>query len=84
MTESTPAEVLERLREHRFFNGLDEKFLARLSEKAYERSYDPGVLLVREGDTAEEFFAILSGKVALSEGLWRSIPFDERGTFKLQ
>jgi LEA14-like dessication related protein len=24
----------------------------------------------------------LSGKVALSEGLWRSIPFDEHGTFK--
>ena len=26
----------------------------------------------------------LSGKVTLSEGLWRSIPFDERGTFRLQ
>jgi len=26
----------------------------------------------------------LSGKVALSEGLWRSIHFDEHGTFKLQ
>ena len=25
----------------------------------------------------------LSGRVSLSEGLWRSIPFDERGTFKL-
>jgi LEA14-like dessication related protein len=24
----------------------------------------------------------LSGKVRLSEGLWRSIPFDEHGTFK--
>lgn len=26
----------------------------------------------------------LSGKVSLSQGLLRSIPFDERGTFKLQ
>lgn len=26
----------------------------------------------------------LSGKVALSEGLMRSIPFEERGTFRLQ
>ena len=24
----------------------------------------------------------LSGKVSLSSGLWRSIPFDERGTFR--
>jgi CRP/FNR family transcriptional regulator, cyclic AMP receptor protein len=65
MTESSPAEILALLREHQFFHGLDEKFLARLSEKAYERSYDAGVLLVREGDTAEEFFALLSGKLAL-------------------
>jgi hypothetical protein len=26
----------------------------------------------------------LSGKVSLSEGFLRSIPFDQRGTFKLQ
>jgi LEA14-like dessication related protein len=26
----------------------------------------------------------LSGKLSLSQGLWRSIPFDQRGTFKLQ
>ena len=26
----------------------------------------------------------LSGKVSLSEGWWRSIPFDQRGSFKLQ
>jgi len=26
----------------------------------------------------------LSGKVSLSEGWWRSIPFDQRGSFRLQ
>jgi hypothetical protein len=26
----------------------------------------------------------LKGKIALSSGLWRSIPFDEQGTFKWQ
>jgi LEA14-like dessication related protein len=31
---------------------------------------------------AEEVPYRLSGKVSLSEGLWRSIPFDEHGTFK--
>jgi LEA14-like dessication related protein len=26
----------------------------------------------------------LAGKISLSEGLWRSIPFEQRGSFKLQ
>ena len=54
-----------RLEEHRFFRGMDEEFLARLRDTAYERSYDTGALLVREGDPAEEFLLLFAGKVAL-------------------
>jgi CRP-like cAMP-binding protein len=54
-----------RLADHRFFRGMDEEFVAGLSEKAYERSFDTGSLLVREGDSADEFLLIFSGKAAL-------------------
>ncbi len=54
-----------RLEEHRFFHGMDGAFLALLSKIAYERTFDAGSLLVREGDPAEEFLLIFSGKVAL-------------------
>lgn len=36
------------------------------------------------GGLGQEIPYRLSGKVSLSEGLWRSIPFDQRGSFKLQ
>lgn len=36
------------------------------------------------GGLAQEIPYRLSGKVSLSEGWWRSIPFDQRGSFKLQ
>lgn len=44
------------------------------------------VKLLARGPNAlgQEVSYRLSGKVSLSEGLFRSIPFDERGTFKLQ
>jgi LEA14-like dessication related protein len=42
-------------------------------------------LLARGSDTLSQRVAYhLSGRVSLSEGLMRSIPFDERGEFKLQ
>lgn len=36
------------------------------------------------GGLGQEVPYRLSGKVSLSEGWWRSIPFDQRGSFKLQ
>ena len=40
-------------------------------------------LLTRGANAASEGIPYrLSGKVSLSSGLWRSIPFDERGTFR--
>jgi LEA14-like dessication related protein len=42
-------------------------------------------LLARGSDTLSQSVAYrLTGKVSLSEGLLRSLPFDERGEFKLQ
>jgi LEA14-like dessication related protein len=42
-------------------------------------------LLARGSDTLSQSVAYhLTGKVSLSEGLLRSVPFDERGEFKLQ
>jgi LEA14-like dessication related protein len=42
-------------------------------------------LLARGSDTRSQSVAYrLTGKVSLSEGLLRSLPFDERGEFKLQ
>ncbi len=43
-----------------------------------------GTLITLLGHGAESLDYHLVGKVSLSEGLLRSIPFDEHGTFKLQ
>jgi LEA14-like dessication related protein len=40
--------------------------------------------LLGRGQSAQSLDYHISGKVALSEGWMRSIPFDQRGTFKLQ
>jgi len=40
--------------------------------------------LAGRGTNAREVAYRLKGKVTLSQGLLRSLPFDERGTFKLQ
>ena len=65
MNENDSTETELRLADHRFFRGLDPEFLARLSEKSYTRTFDPGALIVREGDPADEFLALFAGKVAL-------------------
>jgi LEA14-like dessication related protein len=41
-------------------------------------------LLARGANAGHDVSYRLSGKVSLSEGFLRSIPFDERGTFRLQ
>lgn len=59
---SAPPVALDRLP---FFEGFDPGFLARLAPLARERSLDAGVAVVREGDVADAFFLVLSGKIAL-------------------
>jgi len=53
------------LAEHRFFRGMDAAFVAGLQRHCYQRTYEPGTLLVREGDVADEFLLLFEGKVAL-------------------
>lgn len=54
-----------RLEDHRFFRGMDPRFLSRLAPLAYERTFDTGDLLIREGDPADEFLLVFHGKAAL-------------------
>jgi LEA14-like dessication related protein len=42
------------------------------------------LLKILSGGNTKALAYHLSGKVTLSQGFWRSIPFDERGSFKLQ
>jgi CRP/FNR family transcriptional regulator, cyclic AMP receptor protein len=59
-------ETLERIiREHPFFAGLNEKFLELVSGCAKNVRFEPGEYLVREGEPANQFYLIRSGKVAL-------------------
>ena len=64
MSGATP-DRLARLAAHPFFQGFDPAFLSRLEPALKERSFEPGDLLVREGDPATEFLLIQTGKVAL-------------------
>jgi CRP/FNR family transcriptional regulator, cyclic AMP receptor protein len=53
------------LAEHDFFRGLPDRLLAAADSAGQERSYRAGDYLLREGQPADEFFAVVDGKVAL-------------------
>jgi CRP-like cAMP-binding protein len=55
----------ELLREHPFFDGLDEATIARLEGCARNVHVRPGELLFREGDAADQLFVVRRGRVAL-------------------
>jgi CRP/FNR family transcriptional regulator, cyclic AMP receptor protein len=63
-----PATPPLRLAEHPFFHGVGDDLVARLGRRAEERGFDTGELLVREGDPADEFLLLFSGKVAIELG----------------
>ena len=65
MTAHGNASTDLHLESHPFFRGLPPTFLAALAKHAYSRSFDTGDLLTREGDPADEFLLVFSGKVAL-------------------
>jgi CRP/FNR family transcriptional regulator, cyclic AMP receptor protein len=50
---------------HPFFTGLPAGLVQRLTPAALERSYEPGELLVRDGDPADRFLLLYEGKAAL-------------------
>jgi general secretion pathway protein E len=53
--------LLSRLRAVPVFRDLEEADLQRLLRGAKERQFQPGALVIREGDIGEEFFLILEG-----------------------
>jgi len=65
MSSRTRATSPLQLTDHPFFQGMDPAFVDLLASKAYERSFETGGLLVREGDPADEFILVFQGKVAL-------------------
>jgi CRP/FNR family transcriptional regulator, cyclic AMP receptor protein len=58
-----------RLSAHRFFEGMPDDLLPPLEPLGRERAYAAGDLLLREGDPADRFVLIFSGKVALELAL---------------
>ncbi len=59
-------EGLERIiQEHPFFAGMKEEFTDLLSGCAKNVRFEAGQYLAHEGDTAEEFYLLRAGRVAL-------------------
>ena len=59
-------EGLERIvREHPFFTGLKTEFSEIISECAKNVRFEPGQHLFHEGETADKFYLLRSGRVAL-------------------
>lgn len=59
-------EGLERIvREHRFFAGLDTRFVELVCGCAKNVRFDAGQYLFREGEPADEFYLLRAGHVAL-------------------
>lgn len=58
-------EVPLRVEEHPFFESLDPLLTREAARLAWERQFDTGAMIVRDGDPAEWFYLIFQGKVAL-------------------
>lgn len=57
--------LIERVTTHPFFRGMKRSHLAILAECATEANFKPDDILFRQGDPANEFYIIESGKIAL-------------------
>ena len=55
----------ELLTRHPFFKGLKEEYLALIAGCAQNVHFDAGEYLLREGETADRFFAIRGGSVTI-------------------
>lgn len=59
---------LDRLQRVPMFRGLNQKQLRTLAQQADEVRVDAGHVLIREGEKGQEFFFLVSGKVAVTVG----------------
>ena len=55
----------ETIAEHPIFHGMRREHLALLAERAKAGTFNSGETLFREGEPANEFYLIESGKIAL-------------------
>lgn len=60
-----PENLTEILRQHPFLAGLSEEHMETLIGCASNMRYDEGAYLTREGELANKFFLLRSGRVAL-------------------
>lgn len=57
--------LLQAVREHPFFHGLPMVAVDAMAEGAIEQSYKEGEIILREGEPANRFYLIVSGRVAI-------------------
>jgi len=63
--QGSPEEGRLRVADHPFFRGFDRDFVGAIEEGSVDTTYEPGELIVREGEVADHFHLIYHGKVAL-------------------
>ena len=61
-------EVAEILKQTPIFSSLTQRDLRRLAKAARVQKYQPGQVIVREGQNPHGFFIIVSGKVEVVKG----------------
>jgi CRP-like cAMP-binding protein len=63
-----PEPMATRVALHPFLAGMDRAHLASLTDCAMRAHFEPGQVIVREGEIANRFYLIESGKVVLESG----------------
>ena len=63
--EHHAAHAIEMMRDHPFFSELPADLLAPLAKHAHSRTIAAGEVLFREGETADRFFLLHTGEIAL-------------------
>lgn len=58
-------EISPYLKSHKFFDGLSEKAIEKLANCAAEVQFYAGQVIFKDGDPANRFYIVLSGKISL-------------------
>ena len=58
-----PEQAVSYLKQTRLFGELDPEALARLADRAIERTYKKGQLIFYQGDPAEALFIVIEGRI---------------------
>jgi CRP-like cAMP-binding protein len=80
----TMTEIESALHETRLFSSVDDRTVSRLAAQGTVRTYEPGQVIVKQGDAASAFYIILRGRVAVAQevdGQVRQLGTQESGSF---